>query len=170
MATEQRVGTHVSHSPPSHQTVTYRQIEGRRQYTATERHGIVVGRVGEKVETRAKKEGRMRRHTSWQVLLVGEHEEQTVLHLPIAQNPMQLLFCLVYPLPILAIHNEHETLCPSVVVSPQRSNLVLSADVPHVEFDIFIRHRLDVKTDWLKARVSPSLICTREPTHRWGLS
>ena len=99
------------------------------------------------METRAKKRGRMRRHTSWQVLLVGEHEEQTVLHLPIAQNPMQLLFCLVYPLPILAVHDEYETLCSSVVVSPQWSNLVLPANVPHVELDILIRDRLDVETD-----------------------
>ena len=60
---------------------------------------------------------------------------------------MQLLFRLVYPLPILAVHDEHETLCSSVVVSPQRSNLVLSADVPHVELDILIRHRLDVKAN-----------------------
>ena len=151
-------------------------MKGRRQYTATDcrwKNSKKSGRQGGK-EGGGSKDGKnvetTRQHTSRQILLVCKHEEQTVLHLPITQNPMQLLFRLVYPLSILAVHDEHETLCPSVVVSPQRSNLVLSADVPHVEFDIFIRHRLDVKTDWLKARVSPSLICTREPTHRWGLS
>jgi len=65
---------------------------------------------------------------------------------------MQLLFRFVHPLPILAVHDEHETLRSSVVVSPQRANLVLPTDVPHVELDILIRHRLDVKTDFLKVR------------------
>ena len=83
---------------------------------------------------------------------------------------MQLLFRFVYPLPILAVHDEYETLRSSVVVSPQRSNLVLSTDVPHVELDILIRHRFDVETDWLKARVSLSLMCTIKPTHQWGSS
>jgi len=122
-----------------------------------------AGEGREKVQT-------ARQHTSRQILLVCKHEEQTIFHLPITQNPMQLLFRLVYPLPILAVHDEHETLCSGVVVSPQWSNLVLSTDVPHVEFDILIRHRLNVKTDWLKARVSPSLMCSGKPTHRWGLS
>ena len=66
---------------------------------------------------------------------------------------MQLLFRLVYSLSILAVHNEHETLGSGVVVPPQRSNLVLSANVPHIELDILIRHRLDVKTDYSQARV-----------------
>jgi len=65
---------------------------------------------------------------------------------------MQLLFCLVYPLPVLAVHNEHEALCSCVVMPPQRSNFVLPADVPHVELDILICYCLDVETDCLKAK------------------
>lgn len=32
-------------------------------------------------------------------------------------------------------------------MSPQRSNLVLAADIPDVELDILIRDRLDVEAD-----------------------
>ena len=65
---------------------------------------------------------------------------------------MQLLLRLIYPFPILTVHDEDETLCSGIVVSPQRSNLVLAADVPHVELDILIRHRLYVEADCSKGR------------------
>jgi len=68
---------------------------------------------------------------------------------------MQLLFRLVHPLPILTVHDEHETLRSSVVVSPQRSNLVLPSNIPHVELDVLICHRLDVETDCPKLERKP---------------
>ena len=60
---------------------------------------------------------------------------------------MQLLFRFVYPLPILTVHDEDETLRSGVIVSPQRSNLVLSTNVPYVEFYVLIGHRLDIEAD-----------------------
>jgi hypothetical protein len=98
------------------------------------------GDRGESSQTR-------RQHTSRQVLLVCKHEEQAFLHLPIAQNPMQLLFRFVYPLPILAVHDEDETLRSGVIMSPQRSNLVLSTDIPNVELYVLVGHCLDIETD-----------------------
>ena len=65
---------------------------------------------------------------------------------------MQLLLRLVNPLPILTVHDKDETLRSGIVVSPERSNLVLPANVPHVELDILIRHRLNVETDCSRAR------------------
>lgn len=65
---------------------------------------------------------------------------------------MQFLLRLVHPLSILTVHNEDETLCSGVVVSPQRPNLVLPADVPHVELHVLVSHRLNVETDCSKAR------------------
>lgn len=32
-------------------------------------------------------------------------------------------------------------------MSPERANLVLSTYVPHVEFDVLVRDRLDVESD-----------------------
>lgn len=31
-------------------------------------------------------------------------------------------------------------------MSPQRSDLVLATNIPHVEFDVLVRHRLDVES------------------------
>lgn len=67
---------------------------------------------------------------------------------------MQLLSGFVYPLPILTIHDEDETLRPRVVVSPQRPNLVLTSDIPDVELDILIRYSLDVEPNYTRSEGS----------------
>ena len=63
---------------------------------------------------------------------------------------MQLLSRFINPLPILTIDDEDETLSACVIVPPQRSNLILSADVPHVELYVLVGHGLNVETDWLE--------------------
>ena len=54
---------------------------------------------------------------------------------------------LVYSFTVLTVDNEDETLSTGVVVPPERTNLVLSSDIPYVELDILVRDRLDVETD-----------------------
>ena len=61
---------------------------------------------------------------------------------------MELLFGFVYAFPVLAVDDEHETLGASVVVPPEGPDLVLTSDVPHVELDILVGHRLDVKPNY----------------------
>ena len=60
---------------------------------------------------------------------------------------MELLLRLVYPLPVLTVHDEHETLGAGVVVPPQGPDLVLASDVPHIEPNVLVCHGLDVETD-----------------------
>lgn len=62
--------------------------------------------------------GSVQRRTSRQILLVREHEEETVLHFPVAQYAVQLLLRLVDTLPVLAVHDEDETLCAGIVMPP----------------------------------------------------
>jgi hypothetical protein len=45
-------------------------------------------------------------HTSWQILLVGKHQQKTVLHFTVAQYAVELLFCLVDTFAVLAVDNE----------------------------------------------------------------
>lgn len=85
--------------------------------------------------------------TSWQILLVGKHKQQAVLHFTVAQYTVQLLLRFVNSFPVLAVNDEHEALCSGIVVPPEGPNLVLSSDVPHVELDVLICHRLHVETD-----------------------
>lgn len=47
---------------------------------------------------------------------------------------------------IRAIHHENETLGAGIVMAPQRTDLVLAADVPNVELDVAQRNRLHVES------------------------
>ena len=80
-------------------------------------------------------------------MLIGEDKQKALLHLPVAQNTVQLLSGFVYSLPVLTIHDEHETLRPGIVVPPQRPDLVLAADIPNVELHILVRYSLNVEPD-----------------------
>jgi len=57
------------------------------------------------------------------------------------------LLCFVDSLSVLTVNDENETLGASVIMSPQRTNLVLTSDVPNVELDILVCDRLDVESD-----------------------
>ena len=85
--------------------------------------------------------------TARQILLVRKDEQKAVFHLPVAQYPMQLLLCLVDTIPVLAIDDEDEALGARVVVSPERPDLVLAANVPDVELDILVGDGLDIESD-----------------------
>ena len=76
---------------------------------------------------------------------------------------MQLLLRLVYPLAILTVHNEHETLGAGVVVPPQWPDLVLPSYVPHVELDILVRDSLHVEAHCESTRKQSSSQSTRHP-------
>ena len=70
---------------------------------------------------------------------------------------MEFLLRLVYTLPILTVDDEYETLGTSVEVPPERSNLVLSSDIPNVEFDVLVCHGLHVKAHYTASRNEHSL-------------
>lgn len=85
--------------------------------------------------------------TAWDILLVGEHQQEGVLHFPIVDDLVQLRAGLLQSRGIAGIHHEDQALGAGVVVSPEGPNLVLAADVPHVELDILIGDALDVEAD-----------------------
>ena len=58
---------------------------------------------------------------------------------------MKLLLRLIYPIAVRAVNHKDEALGAGVVVSPERSNLILPTDVPDVELDILIGYGLDVE-------------------------
>ena len=61
---------------------------------------------------------------------------------------MELLLRFVYPLPVLAVDDEYETLGASVVMPPERTNLILSSNIPYVKLNILVGDRLDIEADW----------------------
>merc|ERR1719274_355365 len=48
---------------------------------------------------------------------------------------------------IVGINNENQSLCILIVVSPQRSDLILSSYIPHSEANILVLNSLDVETN-----------------------
>ena len=86
-------------------------------------------------------------HTLLDILLVGKDEQQTVLHLVIIDDPVQLLPRLVHPGAVARVNDEDEALGAAEVVPPQRPDLVLAADVPDVEFHVLVGDGLDVEAD-----------------------
>nr|POF11644.1 hypothetical protein CFP56_44482 [Quercus suber] len=85
--------------------------------------------------------------TSCNILLVREHQQQSVLHLAVLDDALQLVLGLVHAVAVIRVDDEDQALRAGEVMSPQRPDLVLSADVPDVEFGIFVRDALDVEAD-----------------------
>jgi len=87
----------------------------------------------------------VRFHRFWQVLFISEYKDDGVPHLPVIDDPVQLLPGLVYPVPVRAVHHEDEALGARVVMSPQRTDLVLTSNIPHIKFNILVSNRLDIE-------------------------
>ncbi len=81
-----------------------------------------------------------------QILLVGKDQQQSVSQLVFVQHTLQLLASLHNTIAIIAINDENDSLGVLEVMPPQRSDLILSSDIPHGKLDVFILNSLDVKS------------------------
>jgi len=86
-------------------------------------------------------------HCIWQVLFVGEDQQNSVAQLVLSQHSHQLLACFSHTLSIVAVNDEDQALRVLEVMAPQRTDLVLTADVPNCEGDVLVFDSLDVETD-----------------------
>jgi hypothetical protein len=78
-------------------------------------------------------------------LLVGENEEKSIPKLILVEHALQLFPSLDNSVTIIAINDEDDTLGILEVMSPQRSDLVLSTNIPDSELNVLIFDGLDVK-------------------------
>jgi len=86
-------------------------------------------------------------HGIWQILLVGEDEEESIAELVLIQHTLQLLPRLNNTIAIVAVDDEDDALRVLEVMPPERADLVLSSDIPHGELDVLVLDRLDVEAD-----------------------
>ncbi len=93
----------------------------------------------------------MREDAYGKILLVSEDEEDSVPQLVLVEHALELLPGLDNTIAIVAIDDEDDTLGVLEVVSPERTDLVLTADVPHGELDVLVLDRLDVEA-WESVR------------------
>lgn len=86
-------------------------------------------------------------HGVWQVLLVGKDQEQGVSQLVLVEHLLQLLSGLGNTVSVIGVNNKDDALGVLEVVSPQRSDLVLSTDIPHGEGNVLVLDGLNVETN-----------------------
>ena len=85
-------------------------------------------------------------NTDWQILLVGKDQKNGVPEFILVQHSLEFLPSLDNTVTIIAVHNEDDTLGILEIMSPERSDLVLSTDIPYSELNVLIFDRLDVES------------------------
>ena len=84
---------------------------------------------------------------TWEILLVSEDKEDSVAELLLREHLVKLFASVIDSVAIVRVNDEDEALSVLVVVSPEKSDLVLTADVPHSEGDVLVLDSLHVETD-----------------------
>lgn len=82
----------------------------------------------------------------WKILLVGEHKEKSIPKLILVQHALQFLARLNDTITIVAVDDEDNALGVLEVMPPERSDLVLTSDIPHGELDVLVLDSFDVET------------------------
>merc|ERR1711860_286304 len=85
-------------------------------------------------------------HCPLDVLLVSEHYQDGILEL-LLQHRDKLLLADPDPVPVSAVHHVDNGVGVGVITSPVWSNACLTSEIPHLELEIFVDHRLDIEAD-----------------------
>lgn len=80
------------------------------------------------------------------ILLVGKDQEESISQLVLVEHALQLLTGLDDTVTIVAVDDEDDTLGVLEVMSPERTDLVLTADIPDGELNVLVLDSLDVET------------------------
>jgi len=83
--------------------------------------------------------------TYWKILLVGEDQQESITEFILVQHALQLFPSLDNTISVVGVDNEDDTLSVLEVVSPQRTDLVLSTNIPHGELNVLVLDCLDVE-------------------------
>ena len=83
--------------------------------------------------------------THGKILLVGKDKEKSIPQLVLVEHALQFLTSLDNTIAIVGVHNEDDTLGVLEVMSPQRTNFVLTADIPHGKLNVLVLDSLDVE-------------------------
>jgi len=86
-------------------------------------------------------------HGVWQILFVGKDQKNGIPELILIQHTLQFLPSLHNTITIIAVDYEDDTLGILEVMSPQRSNLILSTNIPYGELNVLVLNSLNIETD-----------------------
>jgi hypothetical protein len=83
--------------------------------------------------------------TYGKILLVGKHQEEGVTQLIFVEHALQFLTCLDNTVSVIGVDDEDDALGVLEIMPPQRSDLVLTTDIPHCELNVLVLDGLDVE-------------------------
>lgn len=78
-------------------------------------------------------------------MLVCENKEEGISKLILVEHALQLFPSLDNSVTIVAVNDEDDTLSILEIMSPQRTDLVLSTNIPDSELNVLIFDGLDIK-------------------------
>ena len=82
-----------------------------------------------------------------QVLFIREDEDLGVAEAVVTEHVVELILALGHASRVGRIDEPDQRVRVLVVVAPERSNLVLAADVPYRHLEVAVRDALDVEAD-----------------------
>lgn len=85
--------------------------------------------------------------TNRQILLIGKHQEKRILQFILVQHPLKFITSLgCDTITVIAVDDEDNSLSILEIMSPQRSNLILTTDIPDGKLNVLVFDRFDIKT------------------------
>jgi len=87
------------------------------------------------------------RHGLRKILLVGKDEKDGVAELILSEHLVELVVGLGDTLTIVGIDHKDETLSVLEIVPPERTDLILTSDIPHGEVDVLVLDSFHIETD-----------------------
>lgn len=95
-------------------------------------------------------------------MLVSKDKEKGIAEFVFVQHALQFFPGLDNTVAIVAVDNEDDTLGILEIMPPERTDLILTTNVPHGELDVPVFDSLDVETYVTEGQMSAGLPFTRE--------
>jgi len=86
-------------------------------------------------------------HGIRQILFVGENQKKSIPQFVLVEHALQFLASFNYTITIVAIDYEDNSLGVLEIMSPERTNLVLTTNIPNRELNVLVLDSLDVEAN-----------------------
>mmetsp|Transcript_16073 Transcript_16073/g.26848 ORF Transcript_16073/g.26848 Transcript_16073/m.26848 type:complete len:253 (+) Transcript_16073:59-817(+) len=86
-------------------------------------------------------------HGIWKILLVGENKKDSIAQFVLVQHSVHLITGSINTIRVVRIDNKDQSLSVLVVVTPQRTDLILTTDIPNCERDVLVFNSFNVESN-----------------------
>ena len=92
------------------------------------------------------------RHGIGKILFVGEDKQDGFFQFVFVEHPVEFISGSINTVSIVGIDNENQALCILIVVSPQRSDLILSSYIPYSEANILLELKNETRNERVRRK------------------